>query len=153
MPGSSKWFPSLRFPQQNPVYASYLSHTWQVGSLLPCGVPVTTWGPCHHVLRVLKFWMKERPPIWRVAVNILKKQSRTADTGCSSSLGIGRGANNSSAKKRVILRNVHRDRLGPGLILWYGPNSGNFVISASEKCCQIYRWISTARWVLLNTCC
>jgi hypothetical protein len=31
--------------------------------------------------------------IWRVAVNILHKQSRTADKGWSSSLGVGRGAN------------------------------------------------------------
>jgi hypothetical protein len=30
------------------------------------------------------------------AANILKKQSRTADKGWSSSFGVGRGANNSS---------------------------------------------------------
>jgi hypothetical protein len=30
------------------------------------------------------------------AANILNKQSRTADKGWSSSLGVGRGANNSS---------------------------------------------------------
>jgi hypothetical protein len=34
--------------------------------------------------------------IWRVAVNILHKQSRTADNGWSSSLVVGRGANDSS---------------------------------------------------------
>jgi hypothetical protein len=34
--------------------------------------------------------------IWRVAANTLNKQSRTADRGWSSSLGVGRGANNSS---------------------------------------------------------
>jgi hypothetical protein len=34
--------------------------------------------------------------VWRVAANILNKQSRTADEGCPSSLGVGRGANNSS---------------------------------------------------------
>jgi hypothetical protein len=33
---------------------------------------------------------------WRVAANILNKQSRTANKGWSSSLGVGRGANNSS---------------------------------------------------------
>jgi hypothetical protein len=32
--------------------------------------------------------------VWRVAANILNKQSRTADSGWSSSLGVGRGANN-----------------------------------------------------------
>jgi hypothetical protein len=34
--------------------------------------------------------------IWRVATNILNKQSRTDDKGWTSSLGVGRGANNSS---------------------------------------------------------
>jgi hypothetical protein len=34
--------------------------------------------------------------LWRVAANILNKQSRTADKGWSFSLGVGRGANNSS---------------------------------------------------------
>ena len=40
--------------------------------------------------------MEERPPIWSVAANILNKQSRIADNGWSSSLRVGRGANNSS---------------------------------------------------------
>jgi hypothetical protein len=35
--------------------------------------------------------------IWRVAANILNKQSRTADKEWSSSLGFRRGANNSSS--------------------------------------------------------
>ena len=44
-------------------------------------VPVTaSW-------RVLRLRMEERPPIWRVAANMLNKQSRTADKGWSSSLG------------------------------------------------------------------
>jgi hypothetical protein len=34
--------------------------------------------------------------IWRVAANILNKESRTADKCWSSSLGFGRGANKSS---------------------------------------------------------
>jgi hypothetical protein len=34
--------------------------------------------------------------LWRVAANILKKHSRTADKGWSSRLGVGREANNSS---------------------------------------------------------
>jgi hypothetical protein len=33
--------------------------------------------------------------IWRVAANILNKQSQTTDKGWPSSLGVGRGANNS----------------------------------------------------------
>ena len=52
-------------------------------------------------------------------MNILNKQSRTADKAWSSSLGVGRGANISSPLKRMLLRNIHRQRLGPGLIIWY----------------------------------
>jgi hypothetical protein len=33
--------------------------------------------------------MEERPPIWRVAANILNKQSRTAEKGWSSSFRVG----------------------------------------------------------------
>jgi len=46
--------------------------------------------------RVLRLRTEERPPLWRVAANKLNKQSRTADEGWSSSLGVGRGANNPS---------------------------------------------------------
>jgi hypothetical protein len=49
--------------------------------------------------------------IWRVAANILNKQSRTADKG------VGRGANNSSPSKISLLRKITRS-LGPGWILW-----------------------------------
>ena len=56
---------------------------------------------------------------WRVAGNILNKQSRTVDKRWPSSLEVGRGANNSSLLKRILLRNIHRQSLGPGLILWY----------------------------------
>jgi hypothetical protein len=38
--------------------------------------------------------------ILRVAAKILNKQSRTADKGWSSSLGVGRGANNTSPQKK-----------------------------------------------------
>jgi hypothetical protein len=34
--------------------------------------------------------------VWREVVNILNKQSQMADKGWSSSLGVGRGANDSS---------------------------------------------------------
>jgi hypothetical protein len=55
------------------------------------------WAHCHHGMA--------RPPvadggdglqIWRVAANILNKQSWTADKVWSSSFGVGRGVNNSS---------------------------------------------------------
>jgi hypothetical protein len=55
------------------------------------------WVPCHHGMA--------RPQVadggdslqfWRVAANMLNKLSRTADKGWSFSLGVWRGANNSS---------------------------------------------------------
>jgi hypothetical protein len=45
---------------------------------------------------VLRLRTEERPPVWSVDANILNKQSGTADKGWSSSLGVGRGANNYS---------------------------------------------------------
>ena len=54
------------------------------------------WVPVTTAWRVLRLRMEERPPIWRVAANKLNKQSRTADEGWSSSLRVGRGANNAS---------------------------------------------------------
>ena len=54
------------------------------------------WVPVTTAWRVLRLRMEERPLIWRVAANKLNKQSRTADEGWSSSLGVGRGANNAS---------------------------------------------------------
>jgi hypothetical protein len=52
---------------------------------------------------------------WRTAAIILNKQSRTANKGWSSSLGVGRGACNTSPYKCSMLRNVIK-RLGPALI-------------------------------------
>jgi hypothetical protein len=75
-------------------------------------VPVAT------ARRVLRLRMEEPPPIWRAAANILNNQSRKDDKGRSSSLVVGRGANNSSQQKMALLRNRYMC-IGPGLILWY----------------------------------
>ena len=71
----------------------------------------TNWGPYLWVpvttsRSVLRLRMEERPPIWMVAANKLNKQSRTADKEWSSSLAVGRDANNSSPSK-ILLRNTH----------------------------------------------
>ena len=54
------------------------------------------WVPVTTAWRVLGLRMEERPPTWRVAVNKLNKQPRTADEGWSSIFGVGQGANNPS---------------------------------------------------------
>jgi hypothetical protein len=50
---------------------------------------------------VLRLQMEELTPKWRVDANILNKQLRTADKARSSSLGIGRGAKNSTTLRNV----------------------------------------------------
>jgi len=44
------------------------------------------WAPVTMTWCIFRLWMEERPPIYRVAANILKKQSRTTHDGWSSSL-------------------------------------------------------------------
>jgi hypothetical protein len=54
------------------------------------------WVPCHHGMACPQVADGgEGLQIWRVAANTLNKQSRTADKGWPSSLGVGWGANNS----------------------------------------------------------
>jgi hypothetical protein len=45
--------------------------------------------------------------IWKVAANILNKQSRTANKGWSSSLGVGRGAFKVLTLKIYLVTNIH----------------------------------------------
>jgi hypothetical protein len=53
------------------------------------------WVICHHgMARPQVADGGDALQLWREAANILNKQSRTADKGWSSSLGVGRGANN-----------------------------------------------------------
>jgi hypothetical protein len=56
-----------------------------------------SWVPCHDgMARPQVETGGNGLQIGRVAAKILNKQSRTADKGWSSSLGVGRGANTSS---------------------------------------------------------
>jgi len=74
-------------------------------------VPVTT---ARHVRRLR---MEELPPVRRVAANILNKQWRTAYKGWSSSWEFGEVLTNPYSKKRIVLWNINREILWPGLIL------------------------------------
>jgi hypothetical protein len=86
------------------LYAlKYSNFPWRSTCLIPS--PLTEvregkiplmWVPVTTAWRVLRLRKEERPPIWRVALNKLNKQPRTADEGWSSSFGVGRGANNPS---------------------------------------------------------
>ena len=57
--------------------------------------------------------MEEWPPIWRVAVNKLNKQSQTADKGWSSSLGVGRGANNAPPPVKTHVKKYSQGEMLP----------------------------------------
>jgi hypothetical protein len=46
--------------------------------------------------------------IWRVAANILTKQSRTADRGWSSSLGVGQGLTTPTVKRLICYKMLQR---------------------------------------------
>jgi len=81
-------------------------------------------GPCHHSMERPQVADGGTPAIWRVDVNILNKQSRTADKGWSTSLGVARGANNASPQKLTMLRNISQG-LGLGLVLRCATSSGN----------------------------
>jgi hypothetical protein len=49
-----------------------------------------TWVPCHHGMACPQVADGGNgPQIWRIAANILNKQSQTADKGWSSGLGVG----------------------------------------------------------------
>jgi len=54
------------------------------------------WVPVTMAWRVLRLQVEKHPPLWRVAANVLNKQSNAAENLWSSSLGVEQGANNSS---------------------------------------------------------
>ena len=76
--------------------------------------------------------MEEWPPIWRVAANKLNMQSRTANKGWSYSLGVGRGANNSSPVKKKLLRITHGQGASSGQLA--GACEYGNELSGSIKC-------------------
>jgi hypothetical protein len=76
------------------------------------------WVPCHHGMARPQFADGgDGLQIWRVAANILNKQSRTADRGWSSSMGAGREFKTHHRKTTNLSRN-RKDNLEPGRILW-----------------------------------
>jgi len=54
------------------------------------------WVPVTTACGFLVLWIDKRPPIWRVATNILNKQLQTPDRWSSSNLGVRRSIDSSS---------------------------------------------------------
>jgi hypothetical protein len=73
-------------------------------------IPHVKWVHCHHGMahpRVADGG--DSLQIWRVAANMLSKQSRTADSGWSSSLGVGQGLTTLPCNTQYLLRiTMHR---------------------------------------------
>jgi hypothetical protein len=64
------------------------------------------WVHCHHGMARPRIADRgDDLRIWRVAANIFNKQSRTADSGWSSSLGVGRGLTILPRKNSIFFTN------------------------------------------------
>jgi hypothetical protein len=81
--------------------------------------------------------------LWRLAANILNKQTRTNDKGRSFSLGVGRGVNDPH-RKRILLRKLLKS-LGPERIFWINdPSYGIWVWDLEHGMLEV--WIGRAPW-------
>jgi hypothetical protein len=63
--------------------------------------------------------------IWRLAANILNKQSRTADRGEPPGWGLGGVLTTTNRKTSDLLRRI-TESLGPGRILWHVLSTGKW---------------------------
>jgi hypothetical protein len=69
------------------------------------------WVPCHCcMVRPQVADGGDSLQMWRVAANIVNKQSQTADKGWSSSLGVGRRATGCDTDHYMVVANI-RERL------------------------------------------
>jgi hypothetical protein len=85
------------------------------------------WVPCHHGMARLQIADGgDGLQIWRVAINISNKQSRTADRGWPSILGggglLGTRLNTVHLRTFNLLRNA--ESFGPGRIPWHDISTG-----------------------------
>ena len=117
-PAAYLLYRSNRFMFQHFAEPTKYCATWK--NMVQCILIYVKVGPCHDGIA--------RPQVADAGAAsdmedsceyILNKQSQKADKGWSSTLGVGRGANNSSLLKRILLPNIHRQSHGHGLILWY----------------------------------
>jgi hypothetical protein len=85
--------PSIFFSAGNITFEIKIAYIFYFLSFI-CHV---RWVPCRHGMACPQVADGgDGLQIWKVAGNILNKQSRTADKGWSSSLEVGLGANNFS---------------------------------------------------------
>jgi hypothetical protein len=88
------WSLSFWLSHQNLVHIPLLSHF--------------KWVPCHHDMACPQAADRgDGLQMWSVAANILNKQSRTADNGWLSSLGLGGGLTTPHRKNLYLLRSMY----------------------------------------------
>jgi hypothetical protein len=82
------------------------------------------WIHCHHGMARLRVADREDGlQIWRVAANILNKQSLTV--GGPPAWELGGGLTTLPCKTQYLLRNTTHS-LGPGWIIWHNPSTGKW---------------------------
>jgi hypothetical protein len=87
-------------PPARPQNLTYILIVFLVLSL----VNHVRWVPVTPTWHILGLWMEGQAPAMEVAANTLNKRPRRDNMGCSSSMGVGRRANNSYHKKINMLQ-------------------------------------------------
>jgi hypothetical protein len=91
------------------------------------------WVPVTKAWRFLRLRMKDRPPIWKVAVIISNNESRIANKGWFSSLEVERYAENSLPYKLAWLRNKVVGDMGEWAgSIWFRIGTGSICECGNE---------------------
>jgi hypothetical protein len=100
------------------VYNKVFQSLTESKYVLHLTIIVARWVDCHHGMACPQVVDRgDSLQIWRVAANILNKQPQTADSGWSSSFGVGQVAN-PPHKTQCLLQNTAHS-LGLGQIIWH----------------------------------
>jgi hypothetical protein len=110
-----------------------------VRSLHPVyGAVYVMWLPCHHGMASRPFEDGgDGPQIWRVAANVLNKQSKAVGTGLSCCLGAGRGA--LLTVKYQLVTNSYTDTYS----ILVGKHEGKRTLGWPR-----HRWENKLEWIL-----
>jgi hypothetical protein len=83
------------------IVPNFHSICWFINQLIGFRIPY--WRR-HHGMTRLRAANRRDIQIWRVAANVLNKQSRTTDKGCPSAWGLGDGLTPHRKKKQLVTK-------------------------------------------------